>query len=264
MSISINAFPSTVRGRREEPAFTPSVAESLSFLESLRNRGWDLTGMTSEELQDVTDNWTVVYEGRPLREREVGSHTSQLLYEAETALKAERNRRNLEHQRNVDDQRRRISHILDAAKLIEDAAQRLEWAERIADCRVDLLPRIAIVPLDPEGVESSELERIAADDDRAAGSWDKYASDVLHAADVLLSVKDQRFRAHAKTLKDIAAEATEDAASHRARAAAARAELNARAERDRQEQEANAPAKSVDVQALAARVAELEAALADK
>lgn len=249
------------RQRRERlEHMAPTAEGSMSALRKLQNRGWTLG---PEDDLDAIEGHIAKVESvyAPM---DWGSVEFDLVSGARQAVRSERNRRNWQHQQDVMEQQRRIAFIRDAARSIEDAAQRLEWAESIEDRRAELLPRAPIAPIEPDGMSDAELKRIVAESDASAHGCDKAAEDMNHVADVLLSVKDARFRRHAKTAQTIAAEYAEDASLHRARVAAARGELNARAERERMEQEANAPAKAADVDALSQRVAELESALADK
>lgn len=250
------------REQEQEQPVTPSAQEALGLLERHDRSGWSLTGLAADELAAIDAAAVVVSDARPLQEREVGSPTSELLHRCHEAMRQERTRRDLAYQREVGEQRRRIESIRRAAKSIEDAAGLLEQAEAVEDRRAELLPRPTIEAIDPGTMTDAELQNVIAEDERAAGSMDGYAESMNHVADVLSSVKDQRFRRHARTAEAIAAEAAEDADAHRARIRAARAELDARAERERAEQEADAPARAADVSELAARVAELEEQLA--
>jgi len=259
--LSIVAIPSSSR-RGIVPAVAPEAAEDLARLESLRNQGWeDLTDLTAEELQNIDACIDAVSKGRSLQEREITSHTSTVLREAEEAVRDERRRRNLEHERLVDLQRKRVEYIHRAASLVRDAGRYLDMAEGIPDRRGELLPRHEVGGIDPEGLTDVELGRIVAEDGRDAEALERHAEDMQQVAARLLAVRDPRFKAHAKTAKAIADEASEDAAKHRARAEVASVELSRRDLRARMEREANEPAKVSDVQALVARVAELELAL---
>lgn len=250
------------REQEQEPV-TPGAQEALGLLERHDRSGWSLTGLAADELAAIDAAAAVMSDARPLQEREVGSPTSELLHRCHEAMRQERIRRDLDHQREVGEQRRRIESIRRAAKSIEDAAGLLEQAEAVEDRRAELLPRPTIEAIDAATMTDAELLRAIAEDERAAEGMGGYAETMAHVADVLASVKDQRFRRHAKTAEAISAEAAEDADAHRARIRAARAELDARAERERAEQEADAPARAADVSALAARVAEIEGQLAD-
>lgn len=248
------------RQRRERvDLMAPTIEDSMSALRALQNRGWKLGD--EDDLDAIEGHIAkVVSVYAPMR---FGSVESQLVGEAQQAVSAERNRRNWRHQQDVGEQRRRVASIRAAAMHIEDAARLLEGVESVADRRAELLPRAAIPPIEPDGMSDAELRRIASESDASASGCDKAAEDMTHVADMLLSVRDPRFKTHAKTAQDIAAECAEDASLHRARVAAARGELDARAERERMEREANAPAKAADVDALSQRVAELESALAN-
>lgn len=262
-AISIRAAEHREQEQEPEPV-TPSAQEALGLLERHDRAGWSLSGLITDELAAIDAAAAVVSDARPLQEREIGSPTSQLLYRCQEAMRQERARRDLAYQREVDQQRRRVENLVAASRRIEDAAGLLEQAEAVEDRRSELLPRPTIEAIDPGTRDDADLQRIIGESERAAQSYADYAETMNHVAGVLASVRDQRFRRHAKTAEAIAAEAAEDADAHRARIRAARAELEARAERERAEQEADAPAKAADVSALAARVAELEGQLAGR
>lgn len=241
--------------RAERLEFMPPTAQaSHAALTSMQSRGWAIG--PDDDLDAIEGHVATLLDAcGPL---EFGSPESELVSGARDAVSRERIRRNTEHQREVDAQRRRIDHVLKAADLIEDAAQRLGWADAIEDRRAELLPRPAVDAIDPKRMDRAELERVASESDRSAADLTAYAGRMRRAAEVLQMVRATRFTRFAKVAGAIAAEAEGDASLCRARADAARAELADRAERERRERAASVLADVDDVDALMWRVAELE------
>lgn len=226
----------------------PSVESDMAALTRLQSRGWGLG--EDDDLKAIEGHIERVVEVyKPL---EFGTKLFDLIHEAREAVTTERRRRNLEHDRAVERQRDRIRYIRRAAKLVGDAADCLDVADDIEDRRDELCPHVPVCSIDYSGMDDAELGRAIAESDRNAASMESAASDWTRAAERLSMVKDARFRRYAKVAEGFASEHADDAASYRERAQAGRAELESRKAVD-----------DMDVDALRARVAELEQALAN-
>lgn len=221
----------------------PRVEGDMAALTRLQTRGWGLGA--DDDLEAIEGHiGAVVDVYKPL---EFGSKLYDLINEAREAVRTERSRRNLEHDLAVQRQRDRIRYVHRAAKLVGDAADCLDAADGIEDRRDELCPHAPVGSIDHSGMDDAELGRAIAESDRNAASMESASSDWIRAAELLSMVKDARFRRYAKVAEGIASESDGDAASYRERAQAARAELESRKAVD-----------DMDVDALRARVAELE------
>jgi len=227
-----------------------AVSGNVSTLAKLQARGWTLTD--ADDLQAIEDAIAKVV--RVYRPMEVGSVESELVHGARQAVRAERNRRDLENQRAIERQRDRIRDMQAAAKSFERALQLMGQAESIEDRR-DTIPRATIQNVTAEGARAMEdvrLRQALAMEEHDGGCFVSGADANEHDAGVLERWGGAQGKRLAKVLRAIAKESREDAATHRANASVLRAEVDRRAEL----------AKPVDVQALRARVAELEQAAA--
>lgn len=248
--VSLGADPFREDAKREArrrqarlEATAPTVEGDMSELTRLQARGWKLGA--DDDIEAIEGHIArVVDVYKPI---EFGSELSDLIHEASTAVESERARRNLEHDLAVARQRDRIRCIRLAATRIEDATKQLEAADGIEDRRAELLPRACIGAIDAERMDDAELDRAIQARERDAASRESSAKDWARVAELLLTVKGDAFRRHAKTAKAMATEYAEDAEAYRASAQAARAELESRA-----------ASEPDDVDALRKRVAELE------
>lgn len=235
------------RQRRErQQAEAHTVEGDVSALTRLRSRGWKLGD--SDDLDAIEDHVAKVrgvYS--PI---EFGSELHALLYDARQAVTTERRRRELEHERAVEEQRQRIRSIHLAARHIEDAAKELAVADGIEDRRAELLPRVTIGAIDAEHMDGKELDRAIQLDERAVAYRESAAEGWTHDAELLLSARGDAFMRHAETAKAMAAECAEDADAYRSRLQALRAARDSR----------ESP-ECMDADALRKRVAELEQAV---
>lgn len=221
----------------------PAVEGDRSALAMLQARGWGLGDDDDlEAIEGRIERVAKVYS--PI---EWGSKLFDLIHEAQEAVRTERCRRNLEHDRAVQRQRDRVRYVHRAAKLVGDAADCLDAADGIEDRRDELCPHVPVGSIDHSGMDDAELGRAIAESDRDASRMESAASDWARAAELLSMVNDARFRRYAKVAEGIASESDGDAASYRERARAARAVLESRK-----------AAGDMGVDALRARVAELE------
>lgn len=221
----------------------PTVEGDMAVLHGLQSRGWSLGA--DDDLEAIEGSIAKVWQvNNPL---EFGTKLYDLIHDAQEAVATERRRRNLEHDRAVQRQRDRVQYVHKAAKLVGDAADCLDAADGIEDRRDELCPHVPVGSIDHSGMDDAELGRAIAESDRDASRMESAASDWTRAAELLSMVKDARFRRYAKVAEGIASESDGDAASYRERAQAGRAELESRKAVD-----------DMDVDALRARVAELE------
>ena len=236
------------RRRKELETEAPRVEGDVRALAELQSRGWTLGD--GDDLDAIGDHIAKVVEVyRPL---EFGSKLHDLIHEARGAVRAERNRRNLEHYRAVQRQRDRIQKVLVAANRISEAAELLDLVDGIEDRRAELFPHQPVGAIDASGMGDTELTAAIQTNERLADLSEASSNQWTRGAELLSMVKDARFRRHAKTAQAMAAECAEDAAGYRARAEAARGELESRKVVD-----------DMDADALRKRVAELERIIAD-
>ena len=236
--------------RQRVQKLAPTVQGDVNALRALQARGWRLDG--SADLDAIDGRIAkVVGVYSPM---EVGSPVQELVRQARQAVRGERNRRDLENQRAIERQRDRIRDMQAAAKSFERALQLMGQAESIEDRR-DTIPRATIQNVTAEGARAMEdvrLRQALAMEEHDGGCFVSGADANEHDAGVLERWGGAQGKRLAKVLRAIAKESREDAATHRANASVLRAEVDRRAEL----------AKPVDVQALRARVAELEQAAA--
>lgn len=252
----------------ESPVFTPEAAVAIQRLESLRNKGWNLSVMTGDELEAIEKDIATVRKGRCWSEKEIGSYSSKLVQEAAEALRMERLNRENNRNQAIREQQNRIQTITAAATSLERAAEQMEEAESIEDKR-HIIPRYPVAVLTAErahAMDDVSLDRMADMETRIAEQTGITLNRTEHSASVLEKHGGARGKRLAKVLRAVAKESREDLEAHRGNAEVARAELDARAERARKMKEAkqSLPTTTATVDDLLARVAELEEKLASK
>ena len=246
----------------ESPVYSPEVAAAIQRLETLRDKGWNLTELTVGELDAAEADVDVIVQGRSSRERDIDSYSSQLLGRAREALKTERTRRNLEHQSIVREQVSRVDHIARAAGYLERAVDEMGYAEDVEDKRYLIAPR----PVDEIAVESlramddAALRGLAFTESMAEKQTGIELDRNEHSATVLEKHGGTRGKRLAKVLRAMAQESREALEAHRANIASIRGEQDARVERAKMERKAkeSMPETVATVDDLLARVAELE------
>lgn len=257
------------RNRSYEPELTPEGKEALTSLEAHRNRDWNLTNLTTDELDAIEANVAALKKGRGQSEWTNRSLTSHIIQEAREALRDERLRRQNERDQAIREQQGRINTIIAAATWMEHAAECMERAEAIEDRR-GIIPRYPVDVLAAEaaqGMDDAQLASFADSSERQAEFVaGKNLNEYEHAASVLEKNGGARGKRLARVLREEAEHFRDDLEAHRANAATARAELDARAERAERERQALAavPETTANVDELLARVADLEARLAGK
>ena len=226
-----------------------AVSGNVSTLAKLQARGWTLTD--ADDLQAIEDAIAKVV--RVYRPMEVGSVESELVHGARQAVRAERNRRDLENQRAIERQRDRIRNMVSAAKSFERALQLMGYAEEIEDRR-ELIPRtFAVVTAeDARAMDDARLRASENMEQRAANDCENGAGSYDHSADVLRKWGGAQGKRLANVLREVAAEQRADAAAHRHSLSVISAEVARRAE----------PTDAETIETLRARVAELEQAAA--
>ena len=250
----------------ESPVYTPEAAAAIQRLETLRDKGWNLSMMTGDELDGVEGDIATIREGRRDTEWSHRSYSSCLIQKAEEALRMERLRRDNERNNAIREQENRIQSITAAATFLERAAEQMKEAEGIEDRRF-IIPRYPVAVLTTErasAMDDVSLDRMADIETRIAEQTGISLDRTEHSASVLEKHGGARGKRLAKVLRAVAEEHREDLEAHRGNADVARAELDARAERARKMQEAkqDLPTTTAAVGDLLARVAELEEKLA--
>jgi len=235
--------------RQRVQKLAPTVQGDVNALRALQARGWRLDG--SADL-DAIDGRIAKVAGvySPM---EVGSPVQELVRQARQAVRAERNRRDLENQRAIERQRDRIRNMVSAAKSFERALQLMGYAEEIEDRR-ELIPRtFAVVTAeDARAMDDARLRASENMEQRAANDCENGAGSYDHSADVLRKWGGAQGKRLANVLREVAAEQRADAAAHRHSLSVISAEVARRAE----------PTDAETIETLRARVAELEQAAA--
>lgn len=257
------------RNRSYEPELTPEGKEALTSLEAHRSRDWNLTNLTTDELDAIEADVETLKKGRGQSEWTHRSLTSHIIQEAREALRDERLRRQNERDQAIREQQGRISTIIAAATWMEHAAECMEKAEAIEDRR-GIIPRYPVEAVTTEqahGMDDRALASVADMNERQAELVaGKNLNEYERVASVLEKNGGARGKRLARVLREEAEHFRDDLEAHRANAATARAELDARAKRaeDRQKAMASVAETTANVDELLARVADLEARLAGK
>lgn len=246
----------------ETPAYSPEAAQAVERLESLRGSGWDITEKTGPELNAIEADVITIGQGRSIPEMDINSYSTRLMSEASEALKTERIRRDLEHQRILKEQVDRVDLITRAAGRLERAMTDLERAEGIEDKRYLIAPRPVDVITDERlrGMDGKSIESLAFVESMAEKQTGDGLDRIEHSASILEKHGGTRGKRLAKVLRVMAKESREALEAHRANIASIRGEQDARAERAKMEQRAkeSIPETAAAVDDLLARVAELE------
>ena len=237
------------RQRRErQRELAPTVAKSLAAIRSLQDSGWKLSDDSDLDAIDThIRNVCEVY--NPL---EVGTDVHSLVSSCRQAVRNECIRRDLENRHAIERQRNRIRVMLAAAESFERALQLLDQAEGIEDRR-DLIPRATIQSItdaDAREMDDARLRQMEHMESRERDSLRSGAESIERKAALLERCGGSQGKRLAKVLRATAKESREDAATHQANASVLHAEAERRAKL----------AEPVDVHALQARIAELEAA----
>ena len=257
------------RNRSYEPELTPEGKKALTSLEVHANHDWNLTNLTTDELDAIEADVAALKKGRGQSEWTHRSLTSHIIQEARKAVHDERLRRHIEQENAIQEQWDRINTIIAAATTMELAAEQMEQAEAIEDRR-GIIPRYPVDVLAAEaaqGMDDAQLASFAGSSERQAELVaGKNLNEYERAASVLEKNGGARGKRLARVLREEAEHFRDDLEAHRANAATARAELDARAKRaeDRRRAIASVAETTANVDELLARVADLEARLAGK
>lgn len=242
-------------------ANAPRVADSETFLNSLRADGWNLGGIDLDLVKAHADRVGAAYS--PL---EFGSAVCNLISETHEAIRHEQIRREEARQRHAKAQRDRITSITTAARDLEHAHKLLDEAEA-AGRDPSLVPYYVPATVTSESaadMEPKQLEFTINNQSIEARRDDGIADTAEHDAESLERFGGAQGKRAAKELRAIAKAARDGAAACRANVLTARAELDRRAKAEAANEAAKASVgqTAADVQALLKRVAELEAQMA--
>lgn len=222
--------------------------------------GWITRSVSSHLVPDLASDLNSAGRILGVGGHQFDSYWSNLAAKAYRCADGLRARLETEHREAVDRQRIRLDQIFKVSYRISEARKLLDDVARIPDEHHMLgsEPPVSLDAEEAKGKDDAELDSIISSAEGRILRADEQYSRYVTAANNIQGAFGDECAEHVKMLRELSTERANSADQSRTAISVARAELEARAKAREEARRANEPAKVADVEALVARVAELE------